>query len=99
MVMFSHSRPQPWAAMAIAAAAIILPHTEAKGSGQGPTCQEVNIPVSITANNTKLPNGLEFSDPISFVNAAASELLVAPISGTYNIAGRYCEPEVTVPGL
>jgi pimeloyl-ACP methyl ester carboxylesterase len=91
-------RQQSWA-ITLAAGALMTPSCESRATaGQGPICQDVNIPVTVSAMNKQLPTDLVLSNPTSLLNAVASELLVLPVSGTFNIAGRYCKPEVTIPG-
>jgi hypothetical protein len=57
-----------------------------------PTCAEVVIPVSSALNEPLA--GLSIDN---FLGSLASILFTVPVIGTFNIAGRYCEPEVIVP--
>ncbi|TVY83688.1 hypothetical protein LSUE1_G003808 [Lachnellula suecica] len=50
-----------------------------------PSCTDIVIPVTITANNVDLTS-TQVPQPIVIV------------TGTYNIAGRYCEPENQISG-
>jgi hypothetical protein len=67
---------------------------------RGPACQEVVIPVTIAANNTQLPllptGTAGLSSLLSLVDNVVQTLFTVPVQGTFNIAGRYCEPEVEI---
>jgi len=66
-----------------------------------PTCTEVVIPITISANNlymapdTSMPEGLDLVTNLlsSIVGLVFDEL----IQGTFDISGRYCEPQVVIP--
>jgi hypothetical protein len=61
-------RYRSWISVTLTAATLVIPFSEGTTTaGQGPTCQDVNIPVTITANHTQLPANLYLSNPISFV--------------------------------
>lgn len=70
----------------------------------GPACSNVTIPVTISAENRAVPASLgdELSSILgaanleSLINSIGDDLQLAPVNGTYNLAGLYCEPEVTV---
>jgi hypothetical protein len=64
-------------------------------SKRGPTCNDIVIPVTFSAMNARIPAGITL-DPSSILNAIAALVFDLPISGTYDIAARYCEPEVVV---
>jgi hypothetical protein len=73
-----------------------------------PTCFEVVIPVDITAENALLPTLYTINDFITTLSYVLDGFLGAllavvglqrlftwgNVQGAYNIAGRYCEPEV-----
>lgn len=73
----------------------------------GPICSEIVLPVTVSAENRVVPDylasgltsatltatGLE-----TLLNSVGNELQTALVNGTWNIAGRYCEPEVQVAG-
>lgn len=48
-------------------------------------CTNVVIPVTITATNLHIPI------------ATTGPVFDVPVHGTFNIAARYCEPEIKVP--
>jgi hypothetical protein len=61
-------RYRSWISVTLTAATLVIPFSEGTTTaGQGPTFQDVNIPVTITANHTQLPANLYLSNPISFV--------------------------------
>jgi pimeloyl-ACP methyl ester carboxylesterase len=67
-----------------------------------PTCTDITLPVSIKAQNLNLPstlNASNFADFIKSLGGSAFDLLTntIDIEGTYNIAGTYCEPAVSIP--
>lgn len=64
-----------------------------------PECYEVVIPVTIEASNIRIPRqALSAINPGNILSGAVTTLfsIAVPFTGTYNIAGRYCEPEVTI---
>lgn len=68
----------------------------------GPVCNEFTVPITASAPSKNLP-GLDpsrLSDPdylVNYVLSQASSGTNGPeTSGTYNIAVRYCQPEVAV---
>jgi hypothetical protein len=66
----------------------------------GPTCSDIIIPVNITANNFVIPSTLTVDNLGTFINGLGSslfDLAANIIGGSYNIAARYCEPELYVP--
>lgn len=83
-----------------------LPSAPIKRSG--PTCTEVVLPVTISANNLVIPDslvsGLTSATPLSLtgaetlINSVGNTLQSALVNGTWNIAGRFCEPEVQIAG-
>ncbi|KAF2757257.1 hypothetical protein EJ05DRAFT_511973 [Pseudovirgaria hyperparasitica] len=59
------------------------------------TCQEILIPVSATADNILLPDGLDWrtaTDAVLQGNVTGSTMARTRVGGEYVIAGRYCEP-------
>ncbi|KAL0260384.1 hypothetical protein SLS55_004070 [Diplodia seriata] len=76
-------------------------------SKRGPTCSEVNLSVTITAENHAVPqylvDGLSGASLTAggvegLLNGVGNELQLAVVNGTYNIAGLFCEPEAQVAG-
>lgn len=57
-----------------------------------PTCTDLTIPVTISANNALL-GGISLGGLLGSLLTIVFGLLV---SGTFNINARYCEPEVFV---
>lgn len=91
--------------LANAGLSIAAPAVSRRSSG--PTCSDVNLTVTITAQNHAVPqyllDGLDSASLTpsgleSLLNGAGNELQLALVNGTYNIAGLYCEPEVQVAG-
>ncbi|RFU35394.1 hypothetical protein B7463_g937, partial [Scytalidium lignicola] len=76
----------------------------------GPKCSDVVFSLNVTAINLVLPDAVVATASAVIENgtlaqaqaliAAVGEtaLLDIAISGTYNISGRFCEPEVRIPG-
>jgi len=60
-----------------------------------PNCHEIIIPVTITARNAVLPEGLTLN-LFGLIAVLLDSVFTTTIQGTYDIAGRYCEPEVVV---
>jgi hypothetical protein len=82
----------------ISSITIFLPLGQAQG--RGPTCRELVIPVTIKGTNINIPsNGLGFITMPNILSGIVQGLFqtINLFDGTYNIAGRYCEPEVTIP--
>lgn len=66
---------------------------------RGPDCYKVVIPVTISGKNIKVPReGLSIVNSTNILSGLVNSLFstISPIDGTYQIAGRYCEPEVTI---
>jgi len=66
---------------------------------RGPVCKELLIPVTISGKNINVPNeGLGFITNANILGGLVNLLFytVVPFAGTYNISGRYCEPEVSI---
>jgi pimeloyl-ACP methyl ester carboxylesterase len=75
-----------------------------------PTCSDITIPVTITAENYQTPGGLlsaltnletgSIAEELQNVLNSAGSIVQETLStgGTYSISGRFCEPEVQVPG-
>lgn len=73
----------------------------------GPTCSDINLSVTISAENRVIPDyllsgltstTLSLAGVEQLLNGVGNELQLAIVNGTYNIAGRFCEPEVHIPG-
>ncbi|KAH7058921.1 Alpha/Beta hydrolase protein [Macrophomina phaseolina] len=73
----------------------------------GPTCSDINLSVTISAENRVIPDyllsgltstTLSLAGVEQLLNGVGNELQLALVNGTYNIAGRFCEPEVQIPG-
>jgi hypothetical protein len=60
----------------------------------GPVCREVNFTASVHALN----KDLRLIDLSNLLGSLINFLTTFDVSGTFNIAGRYCEPEVHVAG-
>lgn len=69
-----------------------------------PTCIDLMIPVTATANNTLLPTYPNSTSPTAFYEYFASlnfsniPSFTNTISGTFNISATYCEPTIKVDG-
>lgn len=77
--------------------ATLLPLTHAQE--RGPTCRELVVPVTIKGRNINIPDGgLSFVTMPNILSGLVQGLFqtVNLFDGEYNIAGRYCEPEVTI---
>ncbi|KAF8863223.1 hypothetical protein BDZ45DRAFT_738558 [Acephala macrosclerotiorum] len=61
-----------------------------------PVCTEIAIPVTITANNAILPPNLDTAGLLALIASGVDLVFKSTVSGSYNIAGRYCEPEVHI---
>ena len=61
-----------------------------------PTCQNIDITVTFPATNATIPLGFTLN-PLTILSAVASLVFDAAVSGTYNIAARYCEPTIVIP--
>ncbi|OJD31927.1 alpha beta-hydrolase [Diplodia corticola] len=90
--------------LAAAGLSAAAPATMAK---RGPTCSEVKLSVTVSAENHVVPQylidglsatSLTVSGVESLINGVGNELELAVVNGTYNIAGLFCEPEVQVAG-
>ncbi|KAE8450569.1 hypothetical protein EG329_006300 [Mollisiaceae sp. DMI_Dod_QoI] len=62
-----------------------------------PTCKEIVIPVQITANNAALDSNFDTTGLLALLATGIDLSFTALVSGSYQIAGRYCEPEVNIP--
>ena len=60
-----------------------------------PNCHKIIIPVTLTAQNAALPEGLALN-LFSLIAVLLDSVFTTTIQGTHDIAGRYCEPEVVV---
>lgn len=63
-----------------------------------PSCRNVTIPVTISATNVQIPLTVNLANLTTYLSLSAQEVVDIPVSGTYNINGRYCEPEVQIAG-
>jgi hypothetical protein len=73
---------------------ILFRHTQAQAAG--PTCHELVIPVTIKGHNLNVPsNGLDLLTTPNILSGLVQGIFqtINLFDGTYNIAGRYCEPE------
>jgi hypothetical protein len=66
-----------------------------------PTCTNVTLSIAASANNYLLPSesALPFTDPSLLINTVildAQEAITYPVSGTYTIKARFCQPETFV---
>lgn len=90
------------------AATLVNAHPTVKRSQ--PTCSEITIPVTISAENYQAPDALvsaltnigtsvvleELQNVLNSVGDLVQDTL--SVGGTYSISGRFCEPEVQVAG-
>jgi hypothetical protein len=79
--------------------ALSLLVSPARSQVRGPKCHEIVIPVTVRANNVRVPPGGLSAFTISNILGGLVNRLFTntiPVQGAFNIAGRYCEPEVTI---
>lgn len=70
----------------------------------GPKCSDLTVTVTASANNQPLPLGVDLTTPsgiTAFIATLAGTPLTlfpaVPVSGTFQMSARFCEPEVVVP--
>ncbi|CZT43846.1 uncharacterized protein RSE6_03939 [Rhynchosporium secalis] len=84
-------------ALALMALGFASPVQSSPLQKRGPVCQEMVIPVVIDAQNAVVHPTIELGSLFGLLSSVITLGLSVPVRGTYNIAGRYCEPEVDVP--
>ncbi|RFU28066.1 hypothetical protein B7463_g8270, partial [Scytalidium lignicola] len=57
-----------------------------------PSCTDITIPVSLTAENTNIPSDLSILNVTALLDAIQDISYTVPVDGTFNIAATYCEP-------
>jgi hypothetical protein len=64
----------------------------------GPNCQNITFPVTISSKNAQLPSNLDSSSRLlqSLLTGLFSLVFDTLVEGTFTIAGSYCEPEVHI---
>ena len=62
-----------------------------------PTCQDLTISISASAENVALPNLLDWSTVLTYGIGLLLDLPPNLISGTYSISTTFCELENAIP--
>lgn len=77
---------------------VILAACSPSSTQDGPNCQNLTIPVTISSNNAHFPADFTPNDIVleSLLSSAGNLVFDLLIEGTFNISASYCEPEVYV---